>query len=61
MSHPLLFPQQSFFYPIGNTSALCLTQDLAPEQNADVLLLGCGDPRNILFTLFANLKVIGSV
>jgi hypothetical protein len=59
MSHPLLWPPKTFFYPVGNTSAVCLTQDLAPEQAADVLLLGCGDPRNILYTAFADLKLHG--
>ncbi|KAB5591552.1 MYND finger protein [Ceratobasidium theobromae] len=45
------------FYPIGNTPAISLTQDLSPEQSADIVLLGCGDPRNILFTLFSDLVV----
>ena len=39
-----------FFYPLGNTPPACLTQDLPQELDADVLLLGCGDARNILFT-----------
>ncbi|KAH6632446.1 hypothetical protein F5144DRAFT_650490 [Chaetomium tenue] len=38
------------FYPMGNTPAVCLTQGLPPEKKADMLLLGCGDPRSILFT-----------
>ncbi|QRV77045.1 MYND Zn-finger protein [Ceratobasidium sp. AG-Ba] len=54
MPHPLFWPSKTFFYPIGNTAAISLTQDLSPEQSADILLLGCGDPRNILFTLFAD-------
>ncbi|KAJ2900036.1 hypothetical protein MKZ38_002689 [Zalerion maritima] len=41
----------TFFYPIGNTPAVCLTQNIRPEQRADMLLLGCGDVRNILFTI----------
>lgn len=44
----------SYFYPIGNTPAVCLTQDLPCEQEADVLLLGCGDVRNILFTIYSE-------
>ncbi|EIN05453.1 hypothetical protein PUNSTDRAFT_74840 [Punctularia strigosozonata HHB-11173 SS5] len=56
MSTNLLWPTKLFFYPVGNTAAICLTQDLPPGQAADVLLLGCGDPRNILYTLFADLK-----
>jgi hypothetical protein len=59
MAHPLLWPPKTFFYPVGNTSAVCLTQDLAPEQTADVLLLGCGDPRNILYTVYSDLKLGG--
>ncbi|KAH9831606.1 uncharacterized protein C8Q71DRAFT_881712 [Rhodofomes roseus] len=55
MSHPLNWPFKHFFYPIGNTSATCLTQDLPVEQAADVLLLGCGDIRNILYTVYADL------
>ncbi|KAG9076324.1 hypothetical protein FRC06_009568, partial [Ceratobasidium sp. 370] len=34
--------------------ATSLTQDLSPEQDADILLLGCGDPRNILYTAYAD-------
>lgn len=43
-----------FFYPVGNTPAICLTQDLPYEQDANVLLLGCGDVRNVLFTTYAD-------
>ncbi|CAE6441890.1 unnamed protein product, partial [Rhizoctonia solani] len=56
MSHPPFWLSKQFFYPIGNTAAISLTQDLSPEQSAaDILLLGCGDPRNILFTLYSDL------
>ncbi|KAK0190368.1 hypothetical protein F5146DRAFT_929606 [Armillaria mellea] len=54
MSHPPTWPN-AFFYPIGNTPPVCLTQDLPPNIPADVLLLGCGDPRSILYTCFADL------
>jgi len=47
----------SFFYPIGNTPAVCLTQDLPCEQGADILLLGCGDVRNILFSTYSDSEV----
>ncbi|KAF8846769.1 hypothetical protein BDZ45DRAFT_812071 [Acephala macrosclerotiorum] len=40
----------SYFYPIGNTPPVCLTQDIPPGEDVDILLLGCGDARNILFT-----------
>ncbi|KAH7906338.1 hypothetical protein BJ138DRAFT_1094271 [Hygrophoropsis aurantiaca] len=54
MAHPVLWRGQTFFYPIGNTSAVCLTQDLCPEEAANILLLGCGDPRHILYTVYAS-------
>ncbi|KAI0096587.1 hypothetical protein GGR51DRAFT_543152 [Nemania sp. FL0031] len=40
----------TFFYPVGNTPAVSLTQSLPPDSPAYILLLGCGDARNILFT-----------
>ncbi|KAG8164407.1 hypothetical protein KVR01_006325 [Diaporthe batatas] len=39
-----------FFYPIGNTPAVSLTQSLPFKTPAKILLLGCGDLRNVLFT-----------
>ncbi|KAG2153345.1 hypothetical protein DEU56DRAFT_774736 [Suillus clintonianus] len=54
MAHPVLWRGKVFFYPIGNTSAVCLTQDLCPTEKADILLLGCGDPRHILYTVYTN-------
>ena len=33
---------------------LCPTRDLPPEENADILLLGCGDPRHVLYTLYSE-------
>ena len=44
----------NYFYPLGNTPAVSLTQDLPFGKHADVLLLGCGDARNVLFTCFAD-------
>ncbi|KAF8885742.1 hypothetical protein BD779DRAFT_656700 [Infundibulicybe gibba] len=55
MSRPLVWPKKVFFYPIGNTPAVCLTETLPPGQRADILLLGCGDLRNILYTTFSDL------
>ncbi|GLB37437.1 putative protein with domain of unknown function (DUF4470) [Lyophyllum shimeji] len=54
MAYPLHWPGKYFFYPIGNTSPVCLTRDLAPEESADILLLGCGDPRHVLYTIFTE-------
>ncbi|RMZ85232.1 hypothetical protein DV738_g441, partial [Chaetothyriales sp. CBS 135597] len=51
MLHNTAAATYSYFYPIGNTPPVCLTRFLPPEQDADILLLGCGDARNILFTL----------
>ncbi len=53
--YPLHWWKSPFFYPIGNSPPAHLTQDLAPEENAQILLLGCGDPRNILHTIHAGL------
>ncbi|KAI0665455.1 hypothetical protein C8Q78DRAFT_1064754 [Trametes maxima] len=52
MAATLYWPGQYYFYPIGNTSAVSLTRDIPPEASANLLLLPCGDPRNVLFTLF---------
>ena len=54
MAKLLSWPSKYFFYAIGNTSAVTLTSDLPPEEPAKVLLLGCGDPRNVLHTVFCE-------
>ncbi|KAJ6608100.1 hypothetical protein B0H10DRAFT_2068943, partial [Mycena sp. CBHHK59/15] len=54
MALPLFWPGRYLFYPIGNTSAVSLTRDLAPETDAAILMLGCGDPRNIMYTIFCE-------
>ena len=46
----------TFFYPLGNTPAVSLTQNLPLEREANVLLLGCGDIRHILFTVHTDRK-----
>ncbi|CAG8374371.1 unnamed protein product [Penicillium salamii] len=51
MLAPVIANLVQFFYPIGNTPAVSLTQDLPPKEKADILLLGCGDLRHILFTI----------
>ncbi len=40
--------------PVGKTPAVCLTQALPPETKGKILLLGCGDLRNILFTAYCD-------
>jgi len=54
MATPVLWPKTVFFYPIGNTPPVCLTQDLSPEEGAEILLIGCGDARSILYTIYAD-------
>ena len=54
MSHPLFFRGVTYFYPIGNTSAVRLTEHIPPEQQANILLLACGDPRHILYTVYTS-------
>jgi hypothetical protein len=44
-----------FSYPIGNTPAANLLRDLRPgKEPVGILALGCGDIRNILFTLWSQ-------
>ncbi|KAF8204575.1 hypothetical protein BJ912DRAFT_938757 [Pholiota molesta] len=40
---------------VSDSPPVCLTQDLSPEKTAEILLLGCGDPKSILYTVFADL------
>ncbi|KAF2176239.1 hypothetical protein K469DRAFT_607801 [Zopfia rhizophila CBS 207.26] len=54
MFGPVYLDILTFFYPIGNTPAVCLTRDLPREGQGNILLLGCGDVRNILFTLYSE-------
>ena len=54
MAHTVFWPGKMFFYPIGNMSPVSLLQHVPPEDDADILLLGCGDPRNILYSLYAS-------
>lgn len=50
--HTAVLHKINFFYPVGNTPPVFLTETLAPEEAAQILLLGCGDPRSILFTIY---------
>ena len=52
MLHPPYVSPMQWFFPMGQTSAVSLTQDLPPGKHANVLVLGNGDARNILYTLF---------
>ncbi|KXX75673.1 putative protein MSS51, mitochondrial [Madurella mycetomatis] len=42
------------FSPGSGTPAVSLTRDLPQGVDADILLLGCGDVRNILYTLYSE-------
>ncbi|KAF9534667.1 hypothetical protein CPB83DRAFT_802755 [Crepidotus variabilis] len=55
MAHPATLAKAGFFFPIGNTPPSCLTANIAPDIAVELLLLGCGDPRSILYTLHAGL------
>jgi hypothetical protein len=57
MAHPVTWPKKTLFYPIGNTSAVNLAKDLTPEEPANLLLLGWGDPRNMLYTIYSRSAV----
>ncbi|KAK5627044.1 hypothetical protein RRF57_002759 [Xylaria bambusicola] len=48
----------TYFYPIGNTPAVSLTQTIPPGKPVDILLLGCGDVRNILFTSYIDARIM---
>ncbi|KAL1946437.1 hypothetical protein VTO73DRAFT_15564 [Trametes versicolor] len=54
MASPLYWPGKYYFYPIGNTAAVSLTRDLPPDVPAKILLLPCGDTRNVLYTIFCE-------
>ena len=45
---------QPVLEPLRSTPPVNLTQDLPPEHHADILLLECGDARNILFTTYMD-------
>lgn len=50
----------TFFYPFGNTPAKLLIQHIPVNQpTAAILLLGCGDPRHIMYTAHCIVKQAG--
>ncbi|KAF9872862.1 MYND finger [Colletotrichum karsti] len=52
MLTPTVANSLSFFYPVGNTPAVNLARGLPQGIDGDLLLLGCGDVRNILHTAY---------
>lgn len=41
-----------FLYAAGNTPATSVTKSVPQGQDVDILSLGCGDLRNILYTTY---------
>ncbi|KAJ9609426.1 hypothetical protein H2200_005753 [Cladophialophora chaetospira] len=56
MFGPTLSAQVSSFFLVGNTPAVDVLQSIPPNHNATALLLGCGDVRNVLFTVWSRPK-----
>ena len=54
MARPVVWPTNPTFYPFGDTPPVALLRDVPLEVDADVLLLGCGDPRSILYTIHTS-------
>ncbi|KDN42021.1 hypothetical protein RSAG8_07066, partial [Rhizoctonia solani AG-8 WAC10335] len=57
MAHPLRWPSSRTFDPLGHEAAITLTQDLSPEQSADILLLEQRNPQHILYTLSTDVTL----
>ncbi|KAI0595144.1 MYND finger [Biscogniauxia sp. FL1348] len=54
MFTPAVVPYISQFCPLGHTPAVSLTRGLPQGSPADILLLECGDVRNILYTAYTE-------
>lgn len=57
MFSPTYVQLKYWFYPIGNTPAVNLLRDLPScqeEETINILSLACGDPRNVLFSLWCE-------
>jgi Domain of unknown function (DUF4470) len=52
MLHAVDVGPLQWFFPMGTSSAVSLTHELPPGRPARGLLLGNGDLRNLLFTLY---------
>ena len=52
--HPLSIAICNSFHPLSNTPATSLTEYLPPKRQANGLIIGGGDPRKILFTLYSE-------
>ncbi|PHH86777.1 hypothetical protein CDD83_9767 [Cordyceps sp. RAO-2017] len=54
MLTPTVANRLSWLYAVGNTPATNLARSVPHGQDADLLALGCGDLRNVLFTAYVN-------
>lgn len=57
MFSPTYVQLKYWFYPIGNTPAVNLLRDIPAcqgEETIRILSLACGDPRNVLFSLWCE-------
>lgn len=54
MLTPSLIAPTTPLYAIGGTPAVSLTRSLPQGIDADILLLGCGDVRHILYTAYSE-------
>ncbi|KAI1276383.1 hypothetical protein F5Y07DRAFT_408327 [Xylaria sp. FL0933] len=58
MLTPAFVDVASSFHPVGNTPPVLLTKTIPEGQPVDILLLGCGDVRNTLFTCYWDARVM---
>ena len=57
MFFPTYVQLKYWYYPIGNTPAVNLLRDISAceaEETIKILSLACGDPRNVLFSLWCE-------
>ena len=54
MLNPTFANRLSWLYAVGNTPATSLTRNVPIGSDVDVLSLGCGDVRNILYTSYTE-------
>ncbi|KAG8669903.1 hypothetical protein FPOAC1_009305 [Fusarium poae] len=52
MLTPTIAVKTGFLYAAGNTPATSLTRSVPHGQDVDILSLGCGDLRNVLYTTY---------
>ncbi|PFH63017.1 hypothetical protein XA68_10429 [Ophiocordyceps unilateralis] len=57
MLTPAVANHTSFLYALGNTPATSLTRGVPHGQKVDILSLGCGDVRNVLYTAYAETEL----